>query len=133
MKTVKQTKTTKTHGTGNCMEAAIASICEVDIEKIGDLYSEAKQFWPKMAQAFSNNYKEGGWVLDEIIDHSKIKTDEYYFAIGLTNRGNEHHVVIYKDGKAVFDPHQDNTFLIGDPIYYLVPIKVNLLSLSNTL
>ena len=99
MKPIDQTKLHNPPVIGNCMNAAFASILEIDIEDIPHFEDMDKyKWWPRLL-----DWLEGlGFYL--------LQWDEpiylpcYFIANGTSPRGVEHSVV-YKGEKMVHDPH----------------------------
>lgn len=85
---------------GNCLQAAIACILELDINEV-----------PHFVQIYDNEYyyhmdmwlNEKGY---ETINEGYVSKDEHYIAVGKSPRF-EHgtHCCIYKAGEFVFDVH----------------------------
>jgi hypothetical protein len=126
---------------GNCYAAAIASILEMPIEAVPNvevLFHIEDSLWSVVMQRFINSI---GWEMftddrfrvfhnkdygvksgkrDEWVTYCKNK---YYFISGQSKRGVQH-MVIYKNGKMVHDPHPTKEGIITiDYFEYLEKVK----------
>jgi len=126
----KQTLFVKDHGRGNCYQAALASVLGVEMYEMVDisLFYELDQFekecnitWEKILLEFikakfnkdlrvSISLTEYHREKDKFDFPSKYK-DIPYLLFGRSPRGNFNHVVVFKNGVLIHDPHPDNTGL----------------------
>ena len=117
MKPIKQTTYYgggKNHG--NCVQAAVASILEIDLDEVPHFLLFGHS-WDKAVACFmrSKGKKYGGIYKPE--EWSKMKTiNGYYLAVGLSPRG-VYHCCVYKDGKLAHDPHKNEGDIIAEYIY----------------
>ena len=108
MKPIKQTKLhVEGQQKGNCMNAAFASLLEIDIETIphfedmpnaGEGTKEKPSWW----KAMNDWLAELGFYI--VAQYQNIYFEGYYIANGPSPRGVEHSVV-YKGSVMVHDPH----------------------------
>lgn len=120
MKPVKQTVLHSETTKGNCFTACVASIFELQIEEVPN-FIEKEDFW----NCFYDFIRSLGY---DVITYSN-KTAEYYafpthnIMIGTSPRNPDIlHAVVGFGNDVVFDPHPDNTGLVGSPIerYYFM-------------
>lgn len=104
---MKQTKQTLFGKQGNCLETCLACIFELD--RIPDSFGNRSD-WVDKYDKFLSQY--GLQVLTLNIETVKRiwQPAGYHIISGMGARGLLHSVVGYQ-GKAIFDPHPDNTFL----------------------
>lgn len=115
---------------GNCLMACVASILEVDLEALPDLY-EAQQeredgsWWNALHEAL----KERGWSCVYVGWDTDIAAPQGYAIAGgdspredvVNDKGeNAGHTVVVKDGRVVHDPHPSRDGLGGTPNDYIV-------------
>jgi len=102
-------KQTKFYPGGNCLSAAVASLFNLSIEKVPNFIDRLDTFWDDF-QAFIDSL--GCEYIGTASLNGHFPTiDGCYLVEGLSPRGISH-VVVYKDGQMVHDPHPDNTGLI---------------------
>lgn len=105
MNEIKQTKFGKE---GNCLEACIASLLEIDINSI-PCYKE-KNWNVLLNEWLIKNHNCYLLPLDAkecLISFRKIMKNTIYIASGNSPR-NMFHAVLYKNNKMIFDPHPSN-------------------------
>ena len=111
---------------GNCFSACVASILEIDIAQVPNI---AKDFaWFQIMDEFVNKYGYGLTYLGNTLlgAGETWREHAYIIAGGQSPRyRNRKHVVIYKNGKMVHDPHPDNIGLKGEPEYYLLFVALD--------
>lgn len=98
---------------GNCMAACFANVLGYKVDQVPafeELFDceKPKGFWWDVVKLW---WKTQGY---NYISGSKftIPKDQYYFVCGKSPRDkNIWHMVIYKNGAMVFDPHPDGTGL----------------------
>jgi hypothetical protein len=108
---------------GNCMRACFASFFEIDIDSIpyfedmkkGDWIHEVISWLSKKGFEL-DTYSQDPFKQDRIID--------YYFVSGDSPRGDYGHLVIYRQGVLVHDPHPDKKGIVGEPKAYWVLNKI---------
>jgi len=98
--TILHTEQTK----GNCMQAAIASILEMDIEEIP--YFEGGDWYFQLMRWLEDCYE-----IELVRWDYEVQFKGYYLVVGQSPRGDFKHVVVYKNGEMVHDPHPDRTGL----------------------
>lgn len=88
---------------GNCWQTAVASVLDLPMEAVPHFVeideSGGEDWWHHTV----NWAWYRGWQMFAPDHH--LYTNEYYLVSGPSPRGNFHHVVIYKNGKMVHDPH----------------------------
>lgn len=99
---------------GNCLQAVVASLLELSLDEVphfvqDDVNSGGKVNWWNSMLEFLLSH---GWLLHgATLD---THPGEHLMVSGPSPRGNGiHHVVIYKDGQMVHDPHPDRTGLVS--------------------
>jgi hypothetical protein len=115
---------------GNCFSACIASLFELPLSDIPDFCSLPPDWWG----FFQNWLKERGLCAIEVrLEPKCLVWSEGCNCIlsGISPRENgRFHSVIAKTTHSgfeyVFDPHHDNTFLLGEPTHalFLVPLTI---------
>lgn len=105
---------------GNCLQAVIASLLDLPLEQVPHFVQDhvdndgdtnpAWDWWIRMTGWFCDR----GWGLH----HGLPLTDfpgEHLAVSGPSPRGGGiHHIVIYRDGAMVHDPHPDRTGLVEE-------------------
>lgn len=110
MKFHKQTIFTGSGRPGNCVQAAVASILDLELDEVPHFlevadYPEewelAFEDWLEERNIYSARYG-GEWIFPTL-----------YLASGPTKRNgpNVWHMVVMQNGKVIHDPHPDNTGL----------------------
>ena len=127
MKPVNQTKFG--YPEGNCLMACVASILEVDLDALPDLFEECctplddgegvtwddGNWWDVLQQSV----RAHGWEAVYRGDHPEQHPGGYAIAGGPGGRAFDEqgedvgHCVVYVDGEMVHDPHPDKTGLSG--------------------
>ena len=87
---------------GNCFEACLASILEIDITDVPDLEKFGQGRWIKAIDIFLEKH-------DLIMVHYYSESlpedyDQYCIGSGKSPRGDFHHAVVCKGKEFVFDP-----------------------------
>lgn len=103
---------------GNCMQACVASIFEMALDKVPNFMENGlHQFYDKL-EKWCNSY--GLLALDIIVTAPLLLKDTYVVAVGQSPRSKDKkHGVVWYNG-IVHDPHPDRIGLIGDPERYTV-------------
>ena len=97
---------------GNCFPACVASLLEIplnqvpNIEELFDCYA-----WFDVFVCWLEN--KGYEYVVSTKDECENSGD-YYLVSGKSPRGDFNHIVIYKDGKMVHDPHPDGTGVLTE-------------------
>jgi len=115
MKPVMQTLFYDKDGTGNCFEACLASIFEIDLKDVPNFHGDTwfKDFWEWLK---IKGYTSYGSLYDEGIGDYKGGVDGFFIVAGESPRGTHirgGHAVVYKNGKLVHDPHPDGTGVVS--------------------
>lgn len=128
---------------GNCLTAVVASLLELPIDQVpdfvqdhvdhyGDHESSGDHEW-NWWHALLRFVKSQGYRLEylagrpEQVARRAPAPGEFYTASGQSPRDPAiHHIVIYRDGVMVWDPHPDRTGLVTvdlDWLWTLVPLE----------
>lgn len=117
MKGVKQDMFVATHGRGNCMSAAIASIMELPLHEVVDTASdECRANWDGTISDWLAQHGKKLVYYFDWHDNEKVP-DGFSIACGPSPRGQYYHAVVVLDGKPAFDPHPDDTYLLSTAYY----------------
>lgn len=107
---------------GNCFAACIASLLDIplnqvpNVEELFDCYA-----W---YDVFCSWLETKGFTFETGTKQECEKSGDYYLVSGDSPRGNFKHIVIYKNGKMVHDPHPDRTGILTEHIFeYLKPLN----------
>lgn len=122
---------------GNCLQAAIASVMEVDLDALPDLWeAEAQEqetgvtWWAALRKAVEGHGWGFTWIQQSwtSVDLATVCPPGFVVAGGESPRakdGEDHpgHAVVWLDGEPCHDPHPDGNFLDGPPseFYLLIP------------
>jgi hypothetical protein len=102
-------------GVGNCFEACLASIFDLELSEI-PLFKSVGWF-----PEFYNWLRVGGYEFqgtlkpEDVLSYDK-GIDGYFIVAGESPRGRHikgGHAVVFKDGKIVHDPHPDGTGIVN--------------------
>jgi len=119
MKPVDQTKLHSETVTGNCTEAALASIFEVSIADVPQ-FSEMTEGEGRWYLALEEWLYARGWELVRL-DY-EFCPEGFYLASGQSQRGVAH-MVVMKDGALAHDPHPSRTGIINvESVYLFLPM-----------
>ncbi|RPE05566.1 hypothetical protein EGT74_24600 [Chitinophaga lutea] len=103
---------------GNCMMACYASFFDLELSQvpaIEELFDDESVSWYERLVNWlnslgydeeRNHFKQG-----RPVDPAESGYKDYYFAVGPASRG-VHHMVIYRHGKLVHDPHPSREGLL---------------------
>ena len=92
---------------GNCLQATIASILEMNLEDVPHFAAMPDDTW---FEFMCNWLWDKGWNIEDF--ETVNDSPEYMLTIGPSQRGVSH-AVIYKDGEMVHDPHPSNAGLLS--------------------
>jgi len=92
---------------GNCLEACIASLFEINIDEVPSLRMGT---WQNDLNEWLIK-KYGLWSITITAGKPIPITDSNIIAIGMSERGLKH-AVIYCQGKLLHDPHPSNTGIL---------------------
>lgn len=106
---------------GNCMMACYANYLGLEINQvpaIEELFECTKPngFWFSVVCLWWEEMGYKYFWSPNIEEMPKEIFQGIYFVSGLSKRG-VHHLVMYKNGEMLFDPHPDNSGII-EPIHY---------------
>ena len=111
--TVLHTEKTK----GNCLQAALASILERRTVDEVPVFEEENWYFQLMNWLEVHNIELVRWDYE-------VQFKGYYLVVGQSPRGDFKHIVVYKNGEIVHDPHPDNTGLKKiESTWLLVPFN----------
>lgn len=102
---------------GNCLQACIASILELDIHDVPHFAAHKGSDWFDRLNDWL--LKRGLWALVITGWDGDFIPFGYSIVCGTSRRGIRHSCVAY-DGKVEFDPHPDDTGLSEIDSYYLL-------------
>lgn len=113
-------KQTKLHNPpevkGNCFSASLASILEMGIDEVYDIYSDETSEWFDNLVEWA---KSKGYQYNWVRGKEELPKDVYYIAFGKSPRFPDVlHCVVGLNGELIFDPHPDNKMLLGEPTLY---------------
>lgn len=103
---------------GNCLQAVIASLLELPLDEVPHFVqdhvdTDGHRDWWESTLAFARSH---GWNIHATLPVTDYP-GEHMFVSGPSPRGVDGdglwHVVIYRDGEMVHDPHPDRTGLRG--------------------
>lgn len=119
---IKQTKFYDgTEGSGNCTEAAVASILGLPLEAVPTFYDGTEGSQHVNLQKFM--YNRGFEVLALQHTEAVIPDESMYLACGPSSRGCLH-MVVMRDGKLLHDPHPSNEGILSVS-YMLLLFPIN--------
>ena len=124
MKPVTQTEVGVENPRANCLMAAAASILEVPLESLPDIY-ELEQggldWWKALRDALEpHRLVPLCWNVSPP-EWPAIKPPGYSIACGISPRTEKHsHAVVALDGEIVFDPHPSRDGLVGPPTFWIL-------------
>lgn len=113
-----QTKMHTDGVTGNCWPTAIACIleCRIDqVPNIEELFSVPEMPWYWILKEWLNF--KGYEYIDNLPKEFYSTYTGYYFVTGKSPRGDFNHIVIYKDGKMVHDPHPSGDGILTEDLF----------------
>lgn len=111
---------------GNCTEAAVASLFGISLEAVGcfrggstaltEAEGDVKRFWDAVEEAFNSR----GFQM--LCLKGNFCPEGLYLASGKSPRGF-HHMVVMRDGQLHHDPHPSRAGLLSvDCVYLAVPL-----------
>lgn len=126
MNPVNQTYLTSEDGStrGNCMSACLASMLELDINKVPHFAAMHEDEWSDAFHQFL--YENGCRFMGTIFTEEEVKDykgiDGYVMVAGKSPRtfAKNGHAVIYKDGKFFFDPHPSKEGIVEFEFGYMI-------------
>jgi hypothetical protein len=127
VKPVTQTEIGVDNPRANCLMAAVASILEVPIELLPDVYEyETKGFhwWEPLRDALRPfGLVPMTWSVSGE-EFPQIAPPGYSIACGMSPRSDKKHLhaVVALDGKIVHDPHPTRGGLVGEPTSWIILI-----------
>lgn len=116
-------KQTRLGSTGNCFEASIASLMNLNIEDIPDLCAYQDGPWMKKLNKWLEKYKlvymEVHLLVTEAENFFSDK-DFYHVIVGDTSRRTGiKHAVVGRKGKMVHDPHPDHAGILQGEMLHI--------------
>lgn len=125
MKTVLQTKFGEPDG--NCHAACVASILEIELDRVPNFYADTPARWDEVfSQWLVENFDLQTIDLDvDAMNRRGWKPNGYHFINGPSRRGDFWHTVIGLDGVMVHDPHPDSNGLerLGTYTLFVSPMR----------
>ncbi len=102
---------------GNCLTAVVASLLELPIEAVPNFVQDhvdtdgVKDWWHEMHAFVAEHGHEFKYIrVSPESSWPEPEPGEFYTVTGVSPRDPAiHHIVIYRDGKMVHDPHPDGT------------------------
>lgn len=91
---------------GDCLRAAVASLLDLPPDEVPHFIESTGDWWEDMA-AFARGH--GYIVTQHGPDH---EPPVFGLAFGFTNRSDERHAVVYRDGAMAWDPHPSRDGLV---------------------
>lgn len=110
---------------GDCFPACIASCMGIDLEKVPLFSLKSQKEQLDEANLWLNqfdlrlNYVPNSNAFKDYHHPSEV----YYIARGRSPRFPGFHMVIYKEGELVHDPHPDNSGIADEPTHFLYFLK----------
>jgi hypothetical protein len=106
-----------THPNGNCLQACVASILEVEIDQVPNFTVGDGHWWDRFSSYFG-----GLGIAPVAIDRANKSVPGeaigvplgYSILTGKSPRGDFNHAVVALDGKVVHDPFPNGAGVIGD-------------------
>lgn len=96
---------------GNCLQAAVASLLDLELDAVPHFAESAGDWWQDM-ETFAQGH---GY---ELMQHGPGHEPPVFgLAFGFTNRSSERHAVVYRDGVMVWDPHPSRSGLTSIRTY----------------
>ena len=106
---------------GNCMQACVASVFELELNDVPNFMSEGPDRFHELLLRWCNSKGLTVFDINTGGDCNKIFKDAYVIVAGPSPRNKDKsHAVIYYNDKMVHDPHPDKSGIIGDPEYITV-------------
>lgn len=112
MKPVDQTKFGEVEG--NCLEACLASILELPLDKVPEFRSTRNSCWLIDLNHWLEQY--GLQAMD--VDDFSLVPKGYCIVAGASPRLKTLHGVVYLNGKMVHDPHPSRDGIKSEPVYW---------------
>lgn len=114
---VTQTKIHNEYTRGNCLQACLASLLELDIAEVPSFEMMDSREWKSTLIKWL--FLRG---VSLVKSYKAPSTDDYYLAVGDTSRGVLH-CVIFKNEIMVHDPHPSQDGLINEKYYWSLVSK----------
>lgn len=109
---------------GNCIQAAIASVFELELDEVPNFIAARSWF------AALNHWLESSGLVAIMVPITDflVPADTLYLLIGTSPRGEWTHIVVCRNGEVIHDPHpsQDGLiegarwvvmFVVRDPVF----------------
>lgn len=109
---------------GNCLSAAVASVLELELHEVPnfvEIDDDGGQHWFEHVCQFvkSHGYDYIFWPVED----ERCPTPEpgeFYLMAGKSPRGNFYHIVVYRDGEMVHDPHPSGAGILTEEDQFLI-------------
>ena len=113
---------------GNCFQACIASVLEIELSEVPNLNPRKGVAQTEQDQILNDWLAPMGLRYINIrLQEEKLKPilDGVYHLIegGSPRSKNYAHVVVGRSGEMIFDPHPDKTGVTGFPVYGIFVVK----------
>jgi len=123
---MKKVMQTEFDDNGNCFEACVASILELDISEVPSVSDEFA--WFQIMDKFVSKYGYGLLLLSKHdISQSEVWYEKAYVIVsGQSPRVEGRlHSVVWQNGKMIHDPHPDGIGFKGEPEDYIIFVALN--------
>lgn len=123
MRKIYQTKYGKPGG--NCFQAAIASLFEIDLDKVPDfcnVYDTDTEEWYKQFIKWLNKRGFSSIPL-EADDIERPNYKDCYLLVTGKNKNHVNHCVIYRNGEVVHNPNKNGKGIKPDSIDIIFPLN----------
>ena len=106
-------------GKGNCFQAAIASIMELELEKVPDFanqYKDDGRWWEEYNKWLDQFGLEAVTITFSQEGLSKVSKNAYFLVSGPSKANGVGHCVVYQGDKLAHDPHKGWNGIIPEVI-----------------
>lgn len=106
---------------GNCYQAAIASLLELELEDVPHFVAMGDKWWEGTIKWMNERGKGVAWIPVGDGLEANLKPSGYHLMSGGSPRGDFLHEVVALDGAVAHDPHPSGdglTFISGWTIIY---------------
>lgn len=98
---------------GNCLQAAVASVLELQLEEVPNFAEAGDKWW----DAYSGFLQERGLYPLMLEPGPNAEFHGYHLIVGKSPRFDCDHVVVGRDGVPIHDPRPDGNCQLEDPQY----------------
>lgn len=123
MKPVFQTRYGKENG--NCFQAAVASLFELELKEVPDFCNEHSTATEEWYEAFVEWLRKRGYTARCIFEND-LTVGNYkdcYLLVGGKNKEGINHCVIYKNGEVVHNPNKNCSGIKPETIDLIFPLN----------